>query len=286
MGNWKVTAAITTYKRSWTSVLRAIDSVLGQSRPPEELLLIDDNDPDSSWSADIRGHAAERPAVRYVAMGKNSGVSAARNRAISEAAGDLLAYLDDDDEWLPGKLETQLRLFDEHPGIGLAFGTGIVLYADTGKQATNWQERIFRENPSFQDMLWTDYVGSASVPLMRVSLLRELGGFRTEGQPAVEDYELWIRLARVAPLWGVREPVFLKHEDSSEHVSGNLHRLFEGFRNIYRVNRADYSKNRHAEAGILWNIARCGVRSLDARVIPWVFRWAAARLREKAGDVG
>lgn len=273
MKDWKVTAVITTYKRNWETVARAIDSVLNQTLPVYELLLVDDNHPDSSFRAENEREAAKLERVRYVPMEKNGGVSAARNRGIAEARGNLIAFLDDDDEWAPGKTETQVRLFEENPGLGIAFVTGRVINEDDGSECFNWQYEIFKEEPSFHDMLYTDYVGSASVPMISLEALRDTGGFIRENQPAVEDYELWIRIARKYRVKGVRDVLFIKHTDSSEHVSGNLVRVGRGFRNIYKLNREEYRKDLKAHTAILWNICRCGVRGKDFTVVPYVFHW-------------
>ncbi|MCR4805822.1 MAG: glycosyltransferase [Clostridia bacterium] len=273
MRDWKVTAVITTYKRKWASIVRAIESVLNQTRPVYELLLVDDNNADSPYSEDIQREVAGLEKVRYVPMVKNGGVAAARNRGIAEAKGDLIAFLDDDDEWAPEKVAVQVSLFEKDPDLGIAFVTGRVINEDTGEEYHNWQYEIFKENPSYNDMLYTDYVGSASVPMIRLAALRDVGGFIRENQPAVEDYELWIRVARKYAVKGVKDVLFIKHTDSNEHVSGSLVKVGRGFRNIYALNRQDYQKDLRAHVAILWNICRCGVRGKDASVIPYVFRW-------------
>ena len=124
-----VTAVVTTYKRSWDGISRAIDSILAQTCPVCELLLVDDNDEDSAYSADLREKAKAYPLVRYVPMGKNGGVSKARNRGMQEAKGEYIAFLDDDDEWLPDKLETQLAVFAEfHAQVFVFKQTGLGAY--------------------------------------------------------------------------------------------------------------------------------------------------------------
>jgi len=184
MKQWKVTAAITTYKRDWNSIIRAIESILNQTYPVYELLLIDDNDVHSDFSQEIMQGVLKLPKVRYVPMGKNSGVCKARNRAIEEAQGDLIGFLDDDDEWHPEKVAAQVRMFEETPNLGISFVTGRILFEGTDREEYNWQYKIFKPEPTFEDMLWTDYVGSASVPLISMEALRDVGGFLTENQPA------------------------------------------------------------------------------------------------------
>ncbi|MBP3637747.1 MAG: glycosyltransferase family 2 protein [Clostridia bacterium] len=272
MSQWKISVAITTYKREWKSIIRSIESVLNQTYPIYELLLVDDNDATSEYSREIRQEVLKLAKVRYVPMGKNGGVCKARNHAIEEARGDLLAFLDDDDEWHPEKLATQVRLFDETPNLGIAFVTGRILFEGSDKEEYTWQHQIFKPEPTLEDMLWTDYVGSASVPLISMKALREVGGFLTENQPAEEDYELWIRIARKYAVRGTNDVYFIKHMDNSAHISTRLDRVYEGFRNIYRINKADYRKYPRAHVAILWNICRCGVRAKLPQVTPYVIK--------------
>lgn len=279
----RVTAAITTYHRSWEMLQRAIRSVLAQTVPVEELLLIDDNGQGTPEQAAIAKGVVESglPKLRYIPLEHNSGVAAARNRAIAEAKGDVLGYLDDDDEWCPDKLEKLLPLFEAEERPALVFGTGWVLPADETKAHYNWQWEVFLPQPGYADMLYTDYVGSASAPLLRLDALRQVGGFRTEEQPAAEDYELWVRVAQQFLLRGIRDVVFHKHDETAEHVSGSLRRVGNGFRSIYKLYRADYEQNPRAKTAMLWNICRTGVRGLDVTVTPYVFAWLGSRWKER-----
>ena len=274
-----VTAVITTYHREWKMIRRAIDSILQQTVPVYELLLIDDNGLGSQHQQEIAQEAAKIERIRYIPLPYNSGAAAARNKGIAEAKGDILGYLDDDDEWCPDKLEKMLPLFDADPDTALVFGTGWVIRHHTGKEHYNWQWEIFKPEPTYTDMLYTDYVGSTSAPLIKVEALRTVGGFIRENQPAVEDYELWIRIAQRYQLHGTKDVVFIKHDEADNNVSGSLHKLSAGFRNIYRLHRKDYAANPKAKTAILWNICRTGVRGLDITVTPYVFAWLWSRVK-------
>lgn len=271
MEQHRVSGVITTYHREWKCVQRAIESVLAQTMPVMELLVIDDNGKGSTLQKQIEKEVQRYPQIRYLPMEKNSGVSAARNRAIDAAHGEILGYLDDDDTWCPDKLEKLLPLFAESEDTALVFGTGWILGNKEDTGFYNWQWEVFRAEPGYEDMLYTDYVGSASAPLIRTEVLRLLGGFRAE--PAAEDYELWIRIAKSYRLRGIRDVVFYKHNEPGEHVSGSVRRVGYGFRSIYKHNYADYKRNPKARAAILWNICRTGVRGMDLSVIPYLFEW-------------
>lgn len=95
----------------------AIDSVLGQLRPGDELIVIDDGSTDDS-AAVAAGYGA---ALRCVQQG-NAGISAARNRGVALAGGELLAFLDADDEWPPGSLEARRAVLAADAGLAYCYG--------------------------------------------------------------------------------------------------------------------------------------------------------------------
>lgn len=95
----------------------AIASILSQSRPPCEIIVVDDGSTDSS--AEVARSFGSR--VRYVWQ-DNAGVGAARNKGIDDASGDYLAFLDSDDMWTPRKLELQAAVLDAEPDVHLVIG--------------------------------------------------------------------------------------------------------------------------------------------------------------------
>lgn len=268
----KITAAITTYKREWETINRALWSIRCQSYPPYEILLIDDNHPGTEYTSAIKEGLKEYPEVTYVSIGKNSGVAGARNLAIERAGGEFIAFLDDDDEWSWDKLETQAATLKEHPDAALIFTLGINYEDDTGKQSPVWQSGVFLEHPSYIDELKHDRVGSTSCPMICLDVVRELGGFPI--QPAVEDYALWLKIIKNHPVYGVNESLFVRHMDSGEHISTNHKNTYTGYRMIFEEHRDAYKKDKSARRWIMYNIMREGIKAKQFNVIPYCFRWA------------
>jgi glycosyltransferase involved in cell wall biosynthesis len=95
---------------------QAIESILGQEPPPAELIVVDGGSADRS--AEI---ARSNPGVRLIEQ-DGDGLSAAWNQGVSASTGELIAFLDSDDYWLPGKLEAQLRMLDEDEGLAGTIG--------------------------------------------------------------------------------------------------------------------------------------------------------------------
>lgn len=112
-----VSVIIPTYKRS-DMLPRAIQSVFEQSYANMQIVVVDDNDPNTQWrkeTAKIMDQFAEDKRVKYVCHEKNKNGSAARNTGIREADGEIICFLDDDDWFLPLKTERQVKFLMEHP---------------------------------------------------------------------------------------------------------------------------------------------------------------------------
>jgi glycosyltransferase involved in cell wall biosynthesis len=105
-------------------ISEAIDSVRGQTYPRWELLLVDDGSTDSSSAIAKRNAAADPDRVRYLEHPGhvNRGAAAARNLGIRNAAGNLVAFLDSDDVWMPEKLQEQVAIMLSHPEIAMVCG--------------------------------------------------------------------------------------------------------------------------------------------------------------------
>ncbi len=108
-----VSVVIPTYNYG-RFIADAIESVLGQTVAPTEIIVVDDGSTDDT-EAVVRGFGGR---IKYIRQ-ENAGVCAARNRGVAESSGDLIAFLDADDIWEPTKLEKQIAKFASDPAIGL-----------------------------------------------------------------------------------------------------------------------------------------------------------------------
>lgn len=118
-----VSIIIPTYKRA-DMLTRAIDSALAQTYPHIEILVIDDNDPETEWraiTAGIMAQYAEEPRVRYIRHKRNQNGSVARNTGMCMAKGQLITFLDDDDWYLETKVERQVEFLLTHPQVRAVF---------------------------------------------------------------------------------------------------------------------------------------------------------------------
>ncbi len=208
MDNPTVSAVIPTRDRArW--VERAVASVLAQTRPPEEVIVVDDGSRDGT---------AERlgglfPDVRVIVT-ENCGVSAARNRGIAAAAGEWIAFLDSDDEWLPEKLEAQLQALAAE-GRRLCHTDEI--WIRNGRRVNPRRHHEKRGGSIYRHCLPRCAISPSAAVVAR-SLLVEVGLF-DESLPACEDYDLWLRICAREPVAYVDRPLVVKYGGHADQLS-------------------------------------------------------------------
>lgn len=208
-----VSVVIATYQRP-EACERALRSALDQTEPPLEVLVCDNGSADDTEER-MRDWERRDERVRYLRTQRNSGTpGTTRNLGIQHARGDWVAFLDDDDEWLPGKLAAQL---------GALRGAATVERADylIGTNALRSDGSVYFPDapptlrPTRADLLRADpiIVSSALAPRAR---LIAAGGFQTSRRVrGVEDYAMWLALAdRGARLLVLGEPL-MRYEDAS-----------------------------------------------------------------------
>lgn len=202
-----VSVIIPTWNRA-PLLVRALDSVLAQRRPPDEIIVVDDGSSDATATL-IRRHY---PQVRYLAQA-NRGVSAARNTGIRAARGDWLALLDSDDAWQPHKLERQLAALPP---------AAVLSHCDE-----LWLRRGVRVNPMRKHAKAGGWIYARCLPrcvispsavLLRRAVLATVGLF-DETLPACEDYDLWLRLSARFPVHFLAEPLVIKHGGHADQLS-------------------------------------------------------------------
>jgi len=168
----------------------AIESVLAQSYPHFEIVVVDDGSPDDSLQV-VRRYSS----VRYLRQ-ENHGVAFARNRGIQASTGEYLVFLDADDRLLPNHLQTNLKAFQEHPDAGFVCGD----YRFIGAEGT-WHVHNCRPSPDhYATLLRRNFIGPPHVVMFNRQVIQKVGGFRQDVAPS-EDQELFLRVARAYPIY-------------------------------------------------------------------------------------
>lgn len=193
-----VSVIITTYKRS-DLLPRAINSVLSQTYKNVEVIVVDDNNPDSEYRAltekKIKELYPDNFRLFYVKMPKNSGACAARNYGVSVCHGEYINFLDDDDELLPEKIEIQLNYFNTEMGRRCsAIGCQAEIVDGSGK-FMSIAHTTDRGDVFFKQMC--DTVSTLPQVLIRKDIFLKSGGFET--MIASQEHWMLIRLFSVCP---------------------------------------------------------------------------------------
>ncbi len=206
----KVSVIIPTYNRS-EMLKQAIDSVLSQSYDDFELIVVDDGSTDNTPEALA---ACKDKIICY--RQENKGVSAARNRGIGMASGELIAFLDSDDLWLPGKLASQVEFFTSRPDALICQTQET--WIRNGRRV-NPKNRHQKESGMIYERSLALCLVSPSAVMMKKQLLDMTGGF-DENLPACEDYDLWLRISCRFPIHLIDIPLIIKRGGHKDQLSG------------------------------------------------------------------
>ncbi len=182
-----VSAIITAYN-SEDFVAEAISSVLEQTCPVDEIVVVDDGSTDHT--RDIVEQFSQS-GVRYIYQ-ENQGPGAARNSGIQETSGELLAFLDADDVWLKDKIKMQLEFLSEHPEVALV--SGFAWWWNMIEDDRFISGEVSKSIESLRrDIMVHNKIGNPSRVMLRRSVFSKVGVFDKNIRWG-QDWDLWIRI--------------------------------------------------------------------------------------------
>jgi glycosyltransferase involved in cell wall biosynthesis len=196
----------------------AIESVLNQNIPDGDLdiWVIDDASQDNTSEV----LATFTPQINILRLNQSKGVAHARNQGIRQSTGHWLAFLDSDDQWLPGKLEIQMEAIASDPNIGLCFTDYAVNEQDPDeiwRQVAVYSRRQGERN--FANLFRGNFIGTLTV-LLRRDCWEMVGGF-DETLIRGSDYDLWLKVAERWRLWRIPQVLanYRRHGNSLTGLS-------------------------------------------------------------------
>ena len=165
----------------------AIQSVLSQTHPRTELIVVDDGSSDDT--SDV---ASSYPVTRVIRQ-NNQGVSAARNVGLAQSRGDYVVFLDADDRLLPDAVDAGVRCLESHPAC--AFASGHVRLAGQDGSILRVPDEPCIEKDHYLTLLKYCYIWTPSAVMFRTAILKSVGGFNMTLSGAA-DWDLYLRLSR------------------------------------------------------------------------------------------
>ena len=167
----------------------------------------------------------------------------ARNRGIEAATGEFIAFLDDDDEWLPKKTELQMKLFEKDPEVGLVYSSQNCIYVDSG---ISYQTQPMWRGDLSKRIFIRGEMGTPSQVMVRRSVLERTGLFDLN-LTALQDYDLWIRCCLITKVDFVPEPCINYYNSAKTgQVSANTENYIRSrlyIREKYRDEIAKFGKD-------------------------------------------
>jgi glycosyltransferase involved in cell wall biosynthesis len=205
-----VSVIIPTFNRA-RKVVRAVSSVLYQTFGDYEIIVVDDGSTDDT----IEALAPVRAHIQYISHPNNLGVSVARNTGIQASRSPLIAFLDSDDYWLPDKLTVQVDFFRTLPAASACQTEEI--WIRNGRRINPRKKHLKPSGDIFEPSLKLCLVSPSAVMLKR-SLLNEVGLFDPD-LPACEDYDLWLRISCLHPIYLIEQPLVFKEGGAADQLS-------------------------------------------------------------------
>ncbi|WP_298262449.1 glycosyltransferase family A protein [uncultured Lutibacter sp.] len=255
-----VSVIIPTYNR--TSYLReTLNSVVNQSYSNIEIIVIDDG----SSNDDSKLLCTQFEKVTYIKITNSGGPAKPRNTGIKAAKGKYIAFVDDDDLWLPNKVEQQVTVLEKNADFGLAHGycelideNSLPLNEIVGKPG---KPDVKHGDVSLKMIgNWTLMTSSV---LLRKELIDQVGFFNEVMPPAGEDVEFWVRCSFKTKFYFLNQPLvyYRKHNNNISASNQNYVKLPLYLKNVLILNRNSKTISRIQYKNLLSNLCKMQLKS-------------------------
>ena len=229
----KVSAIITTYNDDKFKLQTSIRSILNQDDKLHQVLIIDDG----SMIPFGGLNAQDYPECQFIENNSNIGVAKSRNKAVTFATGDYIAFLDCGDVWLPSKIKLQKQIALKCPECVLIFSGAVFTDHEAYFEAI---KPVFTNDWTLALLLGQPITGSISNSLIKKNIFEIVGGFHAKSD-IPEDRDLWLRLSKIGK-FSFSEAVTAEIEIVEGSRSNDLDRTTRSYRHFIDLHRSEYIK--------------------------------------------
>ena len=227
----KISIVIPSYKTSYKIICRTIKSCLAQSYQPFEIIVVDDNGGNefSEISKKIASEYTEK--VNVLLNDKNRGANFSRNRGVNAAKGEYIAFLDSDDEWSNDYLEKVANIIECQKAVFVT--TNYQIVHKDGVLPPEFDKEKFIPGNISKNELYQDLVGPTSTVVIAKDLIIKAGLF-DESLPARQDYDMWLRVTKLAPIHYNYDPCVKVFRVGADSISSSYKRNVEGTKMVLK----------------------------------------------------
>lgn len=215
-----ISVVIPTYNRDRT-IERTIESVLKQTYKNYEIIIVDDNSNDNTESI-IKKYLEKYSFITYIKHDFNKGGAEARNTGVENSTGEIISFLDSDDEWLEEKLEKDIETINKE-NADMVYCDMISIDVETGNQSIGNRESY---DDIYYQLLKRNVVGGTSIITVKKSVFQAVGGFKKE-LPSCQDWEFYLNIAKGYKIVKINKPL-IKYYIHANSISGNINNAIEG----------------------------------------------------------
>lgn len=234
-----VTVIIPTYKRAHY-ISRAIKSIQEQTYKDVEIIVVDDNNPDTEYRELLEKEMEKYkncPNIKYIQHEKNKNGAVARNTGIKEAKGEYITFLDDDDYFLPNRLEKMVEGLEKNKEYSCAYSSNIV----TRNKKIIGHNKAQKSGKLKKELLLDEFCfGSGSNMFFRAEAIKSLNGF-DESFERHQDIETMLRYLERYQLLAVEDYLLVKTQDDRSNEP-NLEKYIKVKENYFNVFKKDINK--------------------------------------------
>jgi glycosyltransferase involved in cell wall biosynthesis len=204
--------------------------------PDLEVIVVDDGSTDDTETI-VQALASDDARVRYVGLDRSSGAPAARNRGIAAARGEFLAFLDDDDRWMPGKAERQIGYLKANPAVGAVSSFHHMIFEDRKRRVRFRGPRHYSRDA----LMWHNFPGSCSFVIINRSAFPDGIVRFDEALPSCQDWDYWLQLSQIRRMETLPEVLSWYVYHGASQLTGTREKIAKGERALLEKYRNQMS---------------------------------------------